>query len=118
MAGAVSGFNQICRRYLRMLRPFGGLGMLALRLFLGPIFILAGLNKLGSIDDVAAWFGNPDWGLGLPAPGYCAGLSLQMPLPVFRHIDDILADYLTHAAPVTRLAPVALRPTPDAPVHT
>ncbi|TLM79593.1 DoxX family protein [Microbulbifer harenosus] len=75
MAGAGSGFNQIYRRFLRVLRPFDGLGMLALRLFLGPIFVLAGLNKLGGIGDVAAWFGNPDWGLGLPAPMLLAWLA-------------------------------------------
>lgn len=75
MAGTGSGFNRIYRRFLRVLRPFDGLGLLALRLFLGPIFILAGLNKLGSINEVAAWFGNPDWGLGLPAPLLLAWLA-------------------------------------------
>ncbi|BCO31597.1 hypothetical protein TspCOW1_17000 [Thiohalobacter sp. COW1] len=37
---------------------------LALRLFLAPIFILAGSNKLANVDNVAQWFA---W-LGMPAP--------------------------------------------------
>jgi uncharacterized membrane protein YphA (DoxX/SURF4 family) len=51
------------------------LGPLALRLYLVPVFWVAGTNKLGSIENVAAWFGNPDWGLGLPAPTLMAYLA-------------------------------------------
>ena len=75
MDGAHSGFNRIYSCFLHLLRPLDGLGPLALRLFLGPIFILAGWNKLTGIDNVAAWFGNPDWGLGLPAPVLLAWLA-------------------------------------------
>ena len=75
MDGAHSGFNRIYSCFLHSLRPLDGLGPLALRLFLGPIFILAGWNKITGIDNVAAWFGNPDWGLGLPAPVLMAWLA-------------------------------------------
>ncbi|WP_081848026.1 DoxX family protein [Microbulbifer sp. HZ11] len=75
MDGAHSGFNRIYSCFLHALRPLSGLGPLALRLFLGPIFILAGWNKITGIDNVAAWFGNPDWGLGLPAPLLMAWLA-------------------------------------------
>ena len=75
MDGGVSGFNRIYGCFLHLLRPLDGLGPLALRLFVGPIFILAGWNKLTGINDVAAWFGNPDWGLGLPAPVLMAWLA-------------------------------------------
>ena len=51
------------------------LGPLALRLYLVPVFWVAGNNKLGSIENTAAWFGNPDWGLGLPAPTLLAWLA-------------------------------------------
>ena len=44
------------------------LAPLALRLYLAPIFWAAGMNKLGSFEDTVQWFGNPDWGLGLPLP--------------------------------------------------
>jgi uncharacterized membrane protein YphA (DoxX/SURF4 family) len=44
------------------------LGPLLLRLYLVPVFWMAGTHKLADIDATAAWFGNPDWGLGLPFP--------------------------------------------------
>ncbi len=52
------------------------LAPLALRLFLAPIFITAGLNKLGSFSGTVEWFGNPDWGLGLPFPELLATLAM------------------------------------------
>ena len=51
------------------------LGPLAIRLYLAPVFWIAGTNKLNSFEDTAAWFGNPDWGLGLPMPELMAGLA-------------------------------------------
>lgn len=51
------------------------LGPLALRLYLVPVFWVAGTNKLDGIDNTIAWFGNPDWGLGLPAPALMAWLA-------------------------------------------
>ena len=59
---------------------FDFIGPLLLRLYLVPVFFVAGSNKWnpfaenGTFDpsvglkDIADWFGNPDWGLGLPAP--------------------------------------------------
>ncbi|WP_250458570.1 HvfX family Cu-binding RiPP maturation protein [Microbulbifer litoralis] len=60
---------------LRAVRSVDWLAPLLLRLYLAPIFILSGLNKLRDIDTVAAWFGNPDGGLGLPAPLLMAWLA-------------------------------------------
>jgi uncharacterized membrane protein YphA (DoxX/SURF4 family) len=51
------------------------LGPLALRLYLAPIFWMAGTKKFASFDDTAEWFGNPDWGLGLPFPELMAFLA-------------------------------------------
>jgi uncharacterized membrane protein YphA (DoxX/SURF4 family) len=51
------------------------LAPLALRLYLAPVFWVAGTNKLSGFDDVVAWFGNPDWGLGLPLPWLMAALA-------------------------------------------
>jgi uncharacterized membrane protein YphA (DoxX/SURF4 family) len=51
------------------------LAPLALRLYLVPIFWMAGTSKLSSFDSTLAWFGNPDWGLGLPAPWLLALLA-------------------------------------------
>jgi len=51
------------------------LGPLALRLYLVPIFWMAGSNKLQHIDSTIAWFGNSEWGLGLPFPALMAWLA-------------------------------------------
>ncbi|MGD8999135.1 MAG: DoxX family protein [Granulosicoccaceae bacterium] len=51
------------------------LGPLALRLYLAPIFWMAGKSKFDDFDSTAAWFGNPDWGLGLPFPELMAFLA-------------------------------------------
>lgn len=61
---------------------------LLLRIFLAPIFIYAGYGKLqlGVADvgflemflakpSVVGWFGNPDWGLGLPFPDILAFMA-------------------------------------------
>lgn len=48
---------------------------LALRLYLVPIFWMAGTKKLDDIESTAAWFGNPDWGLGLPFPELMAWMA-------------------------------------------
>lgn len=55
--------------------------LLAVRLLLAPVMAVAGYSKLGwqhpelqgfaralADPDVVLWFGNTDWGLGLPAP--------------------------------------------------
>ncbi len=52
------------------------LGPLGLRLYLVPVFWVAGTNKLGGMENVIAWFGNPDWGLGLPFPALFAWLAV------------------------------------------
>jgi len=51
------------------------LAPLALRLYLAPVFWVAGTNKLSDMDSVIAWFGNSDWGLGLPFPELLAWLA-------------------------------------------
>lgn len=52
------------------------LGPLALRLYLVPVFWVAGTNKLDGMENVINWFGNPDWGLGLPFPTLLAWLAV------------------------------------------
>ena len=51
------------------------LAPLALRLYLAPIFWMAGTKKLGSMESTIEWFGNADWGLGLPFPALLAWLA-------------------------------------------
>ncbi len=62
-------------------------GPVLLRIYLVPVFFLAGSNKwdpfaeggtfnpVKGLEDIANWFGNPDWGLGLPAPMLLAILA-------------------------------------------
>ncbi len=54
---------------------FTGLGPLALRLYLVPVFWVAGMNKVDGFEGIVEWFGNADWGLGLPMPTVFAGLA-------------------------------------------
>ena len=35
-------------------------------------FLMAGSRKLSDMDSTIAWFGNADWGLGLPLPALLA----------------------------------------------
>jgi len=44
------------------------LPLLLLRVYLVPVFWMAGIQKLTNFESTAAWFGNSDWGLGLPFP--------------------------------------------------
>lgn len=59
-----------------------------IRLLLAPVMIVAGysklnlsnqdisgINKLLADENVVTWFGNPDWGLGLPFPDILAFLA-------------------------------------------
>ena len=57
------------------LRKIDFLAPLALRLYLVPVFWTAGMNKLRDMDGTIAWFGDPDWGLGLPMPTLLAWLA-------------------------------------------
>ncbi len=52
------------------------LGPLALRLYLVPVFWVAGTNKLDGFENVVNWFGNSEWGLGLPFPTLMAGMAV------------------------------------------
>jgi len=63
----LSFFNRL-QDVLDASRRLDFLGPLLLRLYLVPVFWMAGTHKLVDIDATAAWFGNPDWGLGLPFP--------------------------------------------------
>lgn len=57
------------------------IGPVLLRLYLVPVFWVAGNNKWSpldessSLDPVIEWFGNPEWGLGLPFPALNAYMA-------------------------------------------
>lgn len=48
---------------------------LLIRAYLAPVFYMAGMNKYNGFEDTVNWFGNPDWGLGLPMPWLMAFLA-------------------------------------------
>jgi uncharacterized membrane protein YphA (DoxX/SURF4 family) len=68
--------NQL-QSWMDLTRRADLLGPLALRLYLVPVFWVAGTNKLDGMDNVINWFGNPDWGLGLPFPALMAWLAVS-----------------------------------------
>ncbi|MFT6052944.1 MAG: putative oxidoreductase [Halioglobus sp.] len=57
------------------MRHLDGLAPLAMRLYLVPVFWMAGSQKIAGMDNTIEWFGNPDWGLGLPFPAVLAHLA-------------------------------------------
>jgi uncharacterized membrane protein YphA (DoxX/SURF4 family) len=63
------------QRALDATRAADWLAPLLLRAYLAPIFWMAGVNKWRSFEDTAAWFGNAEWGLGLPWPHLMAALA-------------------------------------------
>lgn len=58
------GFKRGCNK----VKKLDFLAPLALRLYLVPIFWMAGSKKFLNFDSTADWFGNEDLGLGLPLP--------------------------------------------------
>ena len=87
--GSIITLGNIIESLFEKLRtPFDFSASLLLRIFLAPIFIKAGYGKLQLANsdagfferftadpDVVAWFGNPDWGLGMPVPELMAFLA-------------------------------------------
>jgi uncharacterized membrane protein YphA (DoxX/SURF4 family) len=67
-------------RFVEALRPADGIGPLLLRLYLAPVMIQAGWTKFAAFENTAAWFGNPDWGLGLPFPALLTFLAASAEL--------------------------------------
>ncbi len=81
------------QRFLNKLNAFDGIPSLFIRLYLAPIFIMAGLSKTQLLNgdvtglqafmadaNIIAWFGNNDWGLGLPFPALLANLVILVEL--------------------------------------
>lgn len=49
-------------------KAFNFLAPLLIRLYLVPIFWMAGSKKFINFSNTVDWFGNEEWGLGLPLP--------------------------------------------------
>lgn len=69
-------YQQILATVLRL----DGLPALLLRLYLTPVLMQAGWNKFQHFSDTVHWFGNTDWGLGLPFPTVLVILAITAEL--------------------------------------
>nr|WP_283630757.1 DoxX family protein [Alteromonas macleodii] len=67
--------NHIYQQIVARLQVADGIPLLLLRLYLAPVMIQAGWNKASSFDSIVDWFGNDDYGLGLPMPLVMAFLA-------------------------------------------
>jgi putative oxidoreductase len=63
-------------RLLEKCKAIEGIAPLLLRLYLAPILMQAGWNKLSHFEDTVDWFASPDYGLGLPLPALLASLAI------------------------------------------
>ena len=85
----MSLFISVYKNFLNKLPHFDGIPALLLRLYLAPVFIMAGFSKTQLLDsdvsgfasfmadpNIVAWFGNTEWGLGLPFPALLANLVI------------------------------------------
>ncbi|MBZ9612913.1 HvfX family Cu-binding RiPP maturation protein [Rheinheimera maricola] len=64
------------QRAINASQYLSGLAPLLLRLYLAPVLLQAGWNKYRHFDNTVAWFGNADWGLGLPMPALLTCLAI------------------------------------------
>ena len=60
---------------LNKLNKVDFLAPLLLRMYLVPVFWMAGSKKVEGFDNIVEWFGNTEWGLGLPFPFLMAFLA-------------------------------------------
>lgn len=67
--------THIYQQIVARLQVADGIPLLFLRLYLAPVMIQAGWNKASSFDSIVDWFGNDDYGLGLPMPFVMAFLA-------------------------------------------
>lgn len=112
MAGQISSAATYYQSFLNMLPKFDGIPSLLIRVYLAPIFIMAGFSKTAMLNEnvqgfssiladpnIVAWFGNSDWGLGLPLPALLANLVILV---------EFLGGWLLFAGLFTRLVSIPL----------
>ncbi|MDR9497886.1 MAG: DoxX family protein [Hydrogenovibrio sp.] len=68
--------TQIHTRLMQGLQHLDFLATLPLRIYLAAVFWVAGTNKIAGFEGTVQWFGNPDWGLGMPFPELMASLAI------------------------------------------
>ncbi|WP_240612761.1 DoxX family protein [Alteromonas flava] len=71
----IASVSQNYHTLINASQRFEGIAPLLLRLYLAPIMLQAGWNKVVGFEDVVLWFGNSEWGLGMPFPTLMASLA-------------------------------------------
>jgi uncharacterized membrane protein YphA (DoxX/SURF4 family) len=61
--------------YISTLSKMGDIPLFAIRLLLAYAFFGPAMMKWSDMESTIAWFGNPDWGLGMPLPALNAYLA-------------------------------------------
>ena len=67
--------TEMYHQILAKAQVIDGLPPLLIRLYLAPVMLQAGWNKATGFENVVMWFGNAEWGLGLPFPTLMAALA-------------------------------------------
>ena len=75
MASVITLYQALHQGIFDRLKYLDGIPPLLFRLILAPVMVAAGLHKFVNFEDMVGWFGNPDWGLGLPAPALMVFLA-------------------------------------------
>ncbi|MBQ0798546.1 MAG: DoxX family protein [Porticoccaceae bacterium] len=75
MASVITLYQALHQGIFDRLKYLDGIPPLLFRLILAPVMVAAGLHKFLNFEDMVSWFGNPDWGLGLPAPAVMVFLA-------------------------------------------
>ena len=65
----------VLKKILNETRRFDFLAPLLMRMYLVPVFWMAGTKKWANFEATVEWFGNSDYGLGLPFPLILAFLA-------------------------------------------
>ena len=80
MESLLTLYYQFKQQLYQIVKHIDGLPALALRIYLVPIFWMAGTKKIDvstlmPYQNTVDWFGNPEWGLGLPLPTLMAFMA-------------------------------------------
>lgn len=75
MSRPIQGFARFQESFWQRLAVLDGLAPLAMRLYLAPVMWMAGTQKIRAMDTTVEWFGNAEYGLGLPFPWLLAHLA-------------------------------------------
>ena len=67
--------RSLYNKYVNFISNLGDIPLLGLRLLLAYAFYGPAMMKWGDMSSTIAWFGNPEWGLGLPFPTLNAYLA-------------------------------------------